>query len=397
MSITSRLNSALTQGRSVAPSSVRPSVQPQRRRGAVRAALPTAAVLGAGHGGLALAGYLAQAGAPVHLWNRSPGPLQAVTALGGILVNGSLARPARASASIAHILQGADVVLVALPASAHRDVARACAPHLEDGQMVLLVPGRTGGALEFRRELRRHGCLADVTVGEAQTFPFASRVTGPGTASILGVKREVPAAALPSSRTGALLELCLPLLPMLVPASSVLHTSFENMGAMLHPVITLLNTGRIEGEPKGFRFYTGGVTPAVAAVLGAADAERCAVAGAYGVEARSLQEWVADAYGGDEPDLRRAIVGNPAYQEISAPTDLDHRYLKEDIPTGLVPLAELGAAAGVPCPTLEALISLANAMHGCDYRIAGRNLVALGLDGFDPIEIRLVVEEGGVN
>lgn len=377
---------------------VHPPVRETRPLAPVRRpGLPAAAVLGAGHGGLALAGYLAQMGAPVRLWNRSPGPLQAVEALGGITLNGRLVRPARVSASLAQVLAGAEVVLVALPASAHRDVARACAPYLADGQVILLVPGRTGGALEFRRELRRHGCTADVTVGEAQTFPFASRVTAPGTAAILGVKQRVLAAALPASRTPQLLERCLPLLPMLAPAESVLHTSLENMGAILHPAITLLNAGRIEGERKGFQFYAGGVTPAVAAVLAAADAERCAVARAYGVAARTLAEWLADAYGQRGPDLRTAITGNPSYQGIMAPTALDHRYLKEDVPTGLVPLAELGAAAGVPCPTMEALIRMASAVHGCDHRAAGRNLAALGLDGFTPAEIRWIIAEGGIN
>ncbi len=360
-------------------------------------ALPSAAVLGAGHGGLALAGYLALAGAPVCLWNRSPGPLQGVATQGGIILNGSRTRPLRVTSSLAAAVQGVDVVLVALPASAHREVARACAPYLADDQVILLVPGRTGGALEFRRELRRHGCLADVTVGEAQTFPFASRAIGPGMANILGIKRGVPVAALPSSRTPLLLERCLPLLPMLTPATSVLHTSFENMGAMLHPVITLLNAGRIEGAGGSFRFYTDGLTSAVAAVLAAADAERCAVARAYGVPARTLQEWLADAYGGHEADLRRAVIRNPAYQEIMAPTAIDHRYLREDVPTGLVPLAELGGAAGVACPTLEGLISLTGALLGCDYRMNGRNLAALGLQGVDPAEIRLIVDEGGLN
>lgn len=375
---------------------IRTAVGP-RPTAPVRSGLPVTAVLGTGHGGLALAGYLARMGAPVHLWNRSPGPLAAVGARDGILLDGDLVRPARVSASLAETLAGAAVVLVSVPAFAHRDVARACAPWLADGQVVLLVPGRTGGALEFRRELRRHGCRADVIVGEAQTFPFASRVTGPATASIHGVKRRVPVAALPASRTPLLLSRCLPLLPMLTSAPSVLHTSFENMGAMLHPTITLLNAGRIEGEPKGFPFYSGGVTPAVAAALAAADAERCAVARAYGVAARTLPEWLADAYGVSEADLRRAVAGNPAYREILAPTGLAHRYLEEDVPTGLVPLAALGAAAGVPCPTLEALITLAGAVQGRDYRASGRNLAALGLDGLDPVQVLQVVEEGGVN
>ena len=44
---------------------------------------------------------------------------------------------------------------------------------------MLLLPGRTGGALEFRKALQKAGCRADVLLGEANTFPFASRAVGP--------------------------------------------------------------------------------------------------------------------------------------------------------------------------------------------------------------------------
>lgn len=381
-----------------------------RRKPAKSAAV---AVLGAGHGGLALAGYLASRGARVGLWNRSPGPINAVELLGHVQLSlpaghaPTQRRPVlrRATCDLAAALQGVRLALVALPACAHRDVARLAAPHLLDGQTILLLPGRTGGALEFRRELLKHGCTADVTVAEAQTFPFASRATGPGAAAIHGIKRRVEVAALPSHRTAEALAACRPLLPMLAPAHSVLHTSFDNMGAMLHPVISLLNAGRIESAGS-FRFYVDGVTPAVAAVLARADAERLAVARSYGVGARSLLEWLADAYGdglavtsaagADDTasHLRQVVTGNAAYREIQAPTALDHRYLREDIPTGLVPLVELGRAAGVPCPTLAGLVQMASALHGVDYQTTGRTLARLGLAGLTPAQVRRLVDEG---
>jgi len=48
-----------------------------------------------------------------------------------------------------------------------------------------------------------------------------------------------------------------------------------------------------------------------------------------------------------------------------------------------VPLAELGAAAGVPMPVTAALITLAGTINATDYRAAGRSLAALGLGGLD--------------
>ena len=119
---------------------------------------------------MALAGYLARRGHRVALWNRSPERIAPVAALGGIHLGAPGASPVFAPINVAttdaaEALDDAGVVLVAVPASAHADVARRCAPHLRDGQTVLLLPGRTGGALEFRRVLREAGCRADVLLG----------------------------------------------------------------------------------------------------------------------------------------------------------------------------------------------------------------------------------------
>lgn len=371
------------------------------RRHDSRSEFPTAAVIGAGHGGLALAGYLAAQGVQVSLWNRSPAPLAAVEAQGGIRLRMPgqeqelMVEPRRISCQMQDVVRGAEAILVALPATAHRDVARRMAPYLRDGQGILLLPGRTGGALEFVQELADAGCTAQVLVGEAQTFPFASRTLGPGLAAILGVKRELRAAALPALRTPELIHLFRPLLPMLTPAPSVLHTSLENMGAMLHPVISLLNAGRIE-SPQDFLFYAEGVTQSVARTLAAVDAERMAVAAAFDVRVRSLQEWLASAYGDTAVDLQTAVSRNPAYATLTAPRTLDHRYLWEDVPTGLVPLTALGLAAGVATEVMGGLARLAGGLHGQNYLALGRTLESMGLNGMCPDEIVSYVMEGSV-
>jgi len=64
-----------------------------------------------------------------------------------------------------------------------------------------------------------------------------------------------------------------------------------------------------------------------------------------------------------------------------APPSLAHRYLDEDIPFGLVPLAHLGRLAGVPTPTMDALIHLASVAKGIDYMREGLTLERMGLAG----------------
>src|SRR5690606_3969161 len=107
----------------------------------------------------------------------------------------------------------------------------------------------------------------DVTVAEAQTFLFASRVTGPARVRVYGIKRRVPVAALPASRTADLVRLLQRAFPQFTGAPSVLSTSFDNIGAILHPGPTLLNAARIESTGGDFDYYHEGVSPSVAAVL----------------------------------------------------------------------------------------------------------------------------------
>jgi opine dehydrogenase len=356
------------------------------------------AVLGASHGGLALAGYLSQQGHSVALWNRSPERVAAVAQKRGI----DLASPgsvavhfpiALATSNIAAALSGVRVVFVAVPACAHADIARECAAHLRPGQTVLLLPGRTGGALEFRRVLHDAGCRAHVLLGEANTFPFAARCVEPGSAVIYGTKTEVMAAALPAKQTPELLVACRPFLPMLRPARSALHTGLANLGAILHPVITLLNADRIQ-RGESFDFYREGVTSTVAAVLAAADAERLRIARAYGVPAFSLRDWIARAYDYHAETIYDAVTGNPAYVGMKAPTTLEHRYLLEDVPTGLIPLLELGKAARLNLPVLTALVDQSRILLGEHRWRRQRTLDMLGLDGLSAQSIRSYVEQG---
>ena len=62
----------------------------------------------------------------------------------------------------------------------------------------------------------------------------------------------------------------------------MLQTGLNNMGAIFHPALTLLNSGWIEATHGDYQFYIDGVTPSVARVLEALDRERVTVAASLG-------------------------------------------------------------------------------------------------------------------
>ncbi len=347
------------------------------------------AVVGAGGGGQALAGYLAMQGCETRLYNRTPDRLQAVAGEGGIHLEGEFtgfARLAEVSTDLSEVVRGAHVIMVALPAFAHRPMASQMAPHLRPGQVIVLNPGRTGGALEFRFVLDGLGVSDRVCVAEAQTFLFASRISGPARVRIHALKRVVPLAALPAGETERVLEFLRVPLPVFTAAENVLETSFDNIGAIFHPAPTILNATRIEQQIQ-FDYYREGISPSVARILEEMDDERRAVARALGLSVRSALHFLRQAYGVRADNLCRAMQSNRAYKGIAAPPGLHHRYITDDIPASLVPMASFGDLLGVPTPTIKSIVHLACVLHGTDYWRTGRTVERLGLFGLTLEEI----------
>jgi len=354
-------------------------------------------VIGAGNGGKAMAAHLALMGFPVTLYNRTPEHAAAIKTRGGIELQGcerGFGELALVTSDMGEALAEAQVIMVVIPATGHAEVARDAAPYLEDGQIVLLNPGRTGGALEFVHVLRRCNCEADVTVAEAETLIYASRSEGPAQARIFRIKEAVPLAALPASRTPQVLETLSSAYPLFIDGESVLHTSLNNMGAIFHPALTILNAGRIESTRGDFQFYIDGVTPSVARVLEALDRERVTVAAAMGIRARTGMEWLRMAYDARGATLHEAIHNQPGYRGINAPPTLNHRYITEDVPMSLVPIAALGQKHGVRVQGMDSIIRQACIIHQTDYWRRGRTLDKLGIKKLSVGELMRYVMEG---
>jgi len=351
-------------------------------------------VIGAGHGGLAMAGHLGIQGFPVRLYNRTEENLHAVRWHGGIQVTGAVegfGPVQRATTSMEEAIDGADVLMVVVPATAHATIAGLMARALQPGQMVVLNPGRTGGALAFCHALKEQGVSPAVIVGETSTFLYASRAISRAEARIFRIKNTVRFATLPAYFIPEALPVLQRAFPPFASGDSVLSTGMENIGAIFHPALTLLNAGWIEGTGGAFDYYRDGITPSVARALERLDAERVAVAAALGVHAVSAREWLYLTYGSPGRDIHEAIQNTSAYLGIRAPQSIAHRYVTEDVPMSLVPLADLGRMLGVAMPMTHMIIDLANTLHQADYWAIGRTAARMGIEGLSVKQIRQLV------
>ena len=338
-------------------------------------------VVGAGCGGQSMAGYLASEGNDVRLYNRSMDRIKPLIDDPNIELTGSLNARGKLSyvgRDIGKAVSGSDIIMVVTTATGHRDVAEEMSPYLHDGQIVILNPGRTCGALEVYNTLRESGCKADVIVSEANTLIYAVRVPIPGIADVKGVKKEVSLSALKRRNTPHVIDAINGSYPQFVPAESMLETSFGNIGAIFHPAITICNKDRINRKDD-FDFYTDGVTVDVAEIMREIDDEAMAVARALGAEPLPVTEWLHSRYDVPLSNVYDMIRSNPTYQGIKAPGTLNHRYLWEDIPTGMVPVSSFGEALGVDTPTIDRFIDEGSDILGRDFREEGRKPEKLGI------------------
>ena len=354
----------------------------------------TLAVIGAGNGGQAFAGHLASLGFKVRLYDRNPERIKILNSLDTIKLTGVLECEGKVdlvSTNLREVISGAEVIMVATTATAHRSIASQMAPFLVENQIIVLNPGRTCGALEFRNTLEQSGLKKRVYVAEAQTLVYACRLIENGRVNVIGFKDRVLLSAYPASDTSHVLSVIKPMFPCMYAAENVLQTSFENVGAIFHPTVVLFNEAAIE-RGDSFYFYRD-MTDGLARIIEEADSERLKVASAYGIEPISAFDWVAYAYEGvDGKNLCERMQNNPAYYEILAPRTIDCRQITEDIPTGIIPLAELGKAAGVSTPLFDSLITICSVLHGRDFRKEGRTLRRLGLEGLTKDEIMTKIQ-----
>ena len=355
------------------------------------------AVLGAGNGGVASAFDFAQHGHEVSLYAPPEfgENVVAVSKAGGITARGDLQgfAPIRyAGNDAAEAMAAAELVVLVGPAYSTEPLAALAGPHLTEGMAVLICPGSCAGAIAFKRAVGLELDDQRYLVGETSTLPYAVRVTEPGVVNVfLKLTTGVYLAALPRAGTERLYELVKDVWPAVEMAESVFQTTLQNGNPVIHPAVTLLNAGLLERTGGDFLFYEEGVTESVGRLIEAVDEERLAIAAALRVTILSEPALgVRQGYMRDE-NYSTGYSTAPGFLGIAAQSQLEHRYLTEDVGYSLVFLTDLAARLGVPTPVMDAVIAIASVVLARDFRgEAKRTVSTLGLDGMSREELAVL-------
>lgn len=353
-------------------------------------------IIGAGNGGQTMAGHLGIEGRSVRIYDVFQSTIDAINEKKGIEVQGEIngfGPLELATCDIKKAVENADLINVVVPAIYHKDIAKSCAPFLKDGQIIVLHPGATFGAFEFKKILEDNQCTARVTIAEAFSLLYACRAEKPGHATIFGVKKNLHIAAFPATDTDRVVSMLNTVFPQFEAAENVLVTSVGNLNAMMHPGPTVLNTAKIDNQEE-FLYYWEGITPAIGDFVEGLDQERLGIAEALGIEITPLRDAYWDMYRASGDTLSEIVKDNKAYDGIKGQNTLDTRYLTEDIPTGLCPLVSLGKQLGVSVDRMETIAKLGGFLLNRDFAAEGRSVESAGLDKLTAEQIVCFAQTG---
>ncbi len=351
------------------------------------AALSRVAVLGGGADARLLAALSLAAGCAVTLFSAYGHELELMRASSGVALRGAgpigSYQVDRGDASIGltaeldAAVQGAEVIFLTGPIHKQRTYAMVLADHLADGQVLVLAPGRSLGAVEAAWMLRLGGCTADVTLVEVQGLPYW--YAAEGATLHLSQVAQMAAATLPRGRTAAI-ESLKPILTNIVSTESVLASGFGDLSAAVEiPALVMGGAGLAAGGvavPMGGQplpenqTFAALIGPDQRRLIKALAAERRAVAQAFGV--RGLPEtdaWIASFAGAERGEGARPVPDRETARAM----------LRDGVIGSLVPLASAAELTNVEVPQTRALMATVGAILDADVAASGRRLQSVGI------------------
>jgi opine dehydrogenase len=370
------------------------------------------AVLGGGNGGHAVAANLSLAGFKVNFFElpQFAESFEKVLRTKEIQIQGisidGIAKLNLSTTDIQQAIKDAEFIFVITPAFGHKAMAEICAPFVQDGQIIVLMPG-SGGSLEFVNIFRQKKVKREIVFAESCTLPYGARLKGPGHVSVLINAVILPTGVFPSKKTEEVIPKLKQFYPMITSAKDVLETAINNPNPIVHPVATLLSATRIEHSKGEFYLYAEGMTPAVARTYESLNQERLSLCQALDYKLYHWDNLEFNDYnlGETEEECRYRILntsmdaafgkdGIYAGIKMKGPEHLKDRFVTEDVPYGMILLSTLGDLLGVPTPTHDAVIQLASVINRTDYWKTGRGMKQLGLSKLDKKGLKTFLLEG---
>ncbi len=308
-----------------------------------------------GRTGHSTACYLMDRGQEVVCWDRNVEKLSMIDQ-NGIIIAGALDGTYRPCCEpvFDKAIAESDYVFVNTVASGHKDIARLCAGKLRAGQRILIF-NSNWGVLEFRQILGRELDEKGIILAETGGMHLMTDLPEVGHCVLKKIKKSLGVSAFPAGSVDVVVNELKAVFPQFFSKRSPILTSLDTSNPILHAPIALCGFSKIE-QGLDHYFYREGATPHVVSYIEQIDMERLAVMTRMGVRGQSCLEIVNVAWNTSCNNLYDAIHLN--YPNSKGPRNIEYRFITEDIPFGIVPIAKLGDLYGVETPYIDTLIDM---------------------------------------
>ena len=345
-------------------------------------------ILGAGHGGLAAAADLTLMGHEVKLSavNKHDKNIQLLKAFKKIMIEGVTSKsscpieiPANfVCENVEEAIKFAEIIMIIVPAFAQDVYNDYILKYGKKGQ-IITYPCGGFSALNFNNKLKEYNRQDDFIVCETSSLIYTTKITAPCKILIKSIKDKVSFACANNEKTDYALEILNKIYPQYYKAQNAWQTSFNNPSSILHTITTLLNASRIElFGPYKNSFYD--ITPSIARIMEAVDEERIAIAKNFYSSPLTLNQIMCSLYSLDTDNIYETIKSINAYKLQHSPDSLKHRYISEDIPYSLVPIATLGKILNLKTSNMDSIINIACMCNSENYWQTGRTAEKLGFN-----------------
>ncbi len=340
-------------------------------------------IVGAGPAGFALAADLESRGTSVLIYSHPTHLRHAsnVVKKGYLRARGAIecCTNPRVTYDIGEIIGFSKIIILTVPSTGQETVLHELKKFPLRQHTIIAIPGNL-----FSLVLD-----AEIEVGhilETNLSPYSCRMNE-GELVVLGKKNRFFIAALrnPGTAFKTSIESIFPM--ELKWCNNIIEISLSNINGVFHPLMMLMNAGRIENTGGDSFLYRDGLTRSVANAILAVVKVRLQIGQAFGCRLTSLREVSIECYGQSFTDLVDLAQNSPPHRKLKAPSDIGNRNISEDVPDLLVCWCCLAEKLGIDAAPVKAVIILAQMSTGIDYMKTGRNLRRLHLEDMPASEL----------
>ena len=348
-------------------------------------------IVGAGPAGFALAADLDARGTNVLVYSHPTHVRHAnyVVDNGCLRATGKIegSTTLRVTFDMAEVVEFSKIIILTVPSTGQETVLREFKQFDLQHHTVIAVPGNLFSLVAD----------ADLKIGsilETNLSPYSCRMKE-GELAVMGKKNLFLIAALQTSSSPTFTAEIQRIFPMeLKWCHNVIEVCLSNINGVFHPLMMLMNAGRIESTSGEFLLYHDGLTRSVANAMLAVDRVRLEIGEAFGFKLDGVTQTSNKCYNQNFTDLVDLAQNSPPHNKLKAPPTMDNRNISEDVPDLLVFWCGLAEKLGIDASPIKAVITLAEMASGADYMKTGRNLKKLNLEHLSRSEL---IERFGVS